>query len=70
MSSRGSTLYGILVLIAYGLKSLINANADGSSKARGLNFGVSLHLQPYLCMQACSSKALASCPSLCCLLMQ
>ena len=37
----------ILALIAYTQKPPINAHVDISSRARGLNFGLSLHLHPY-----------------------
>ena len=36
----------ISVLIAYAQTPPINARADVSSETRGLNFGLSLHLQP------------------------
>ena len=39
-----ASLYMILVLIAYAQKPSLNAHADISSGARGLNFGLSLHL--------------------------
>ena len=35
------------IIIAYAQNRPINANADVSSTARGLNFGHSLHLHPY-----------------------
>ena len=37
----------ILVLIAYAQMYLINAHVNIASKARGLNFGLRLNLQPY-----------------------
>ena len=37
----------ILVLIAYAQASPLNAHADISRRARGLNFGLSLPLLPY-----------------------
>ena len=37
----------ILVLIAYVRESPLNADADKSSRARGLKFCLSLHLHPY-----------------------
>ena len=37
----------ILIIIAYARMPLINAIADVSSKARDLNFSLSLHLYPY-----------------------
>ena len=41
------------ILIAYAQNRPINANADVFSTARGLNFGLSLHLHPYYA-HACS----------------
>ena len=37
----------ILVLIAYAQALLLNACADVSSSARGLKFGLRLHVYPY-----------------------
>ena len=41
------SVHEILVLMAYAQTPLINATADISSWARGLNFGLSLHLHPF-----------------------
>ena len=38
----------ILVLIAYTQTHPLNTQADISSRSRGLNFGLSLHLHPNL----------------------
>ena len=35
------------MLIAHAQMSLVNTHADLSSKARGLNFSLNLHLHPY-----------------------
>ena len=47
-------LYGLahkdLVLNAYVQKPPLDANADASSKNKGLTFGLILHLNPYLCV--------------------
>ena len=48
-------------VIAYALKHPINAHADVSCRARGLNFGLHIHLHPYfVCKQhvACCWKML------------
>ena len=37
-----------MVLVAYGQMPLIYAHAGTSTKARGINFGLSLHLHPYI----------------------
>ena len=39
--------YEILLLIAYAQKPPSNANADVSSGARDLDFGLNFHLHPY-----------------------
>ena len=58
-------MHGISVLITYAQMPLVNTHADVSSEARGLNFGLSLHLHPYF---VCEHQR----PwlSFCCLLMQ
>ena len=52
LSSLNSYTYGpahqVLVLISYVQMLLINAHTDVSIEARGLNFGLSLHVHPYL----------------------
>ena len=40
-------IHEILALIAYAQKPHLNAHAEVSSGARGLNFDLSLHLYPY-----------------------
>ena len=44
---RFGPAYEILVFIAYVQKHPFNDLAGVSSKARGLNFGLRLHLHPY-----------------------
>ena len=39
--------HGTLVPIAYAQKPRFNTHADVPSRARGLKFGLSLHLHPY-----------------------
>ena len=49
---------GHLVSITFSENPPLTAYADASSGVRGLNFGLSLHLRPVLCMRA--AKALTS----------
>ena len=49
--SKASSIYGpayeILVLITHAQKPPINTHADISRGAKGLNFGLNLHLHPF-----------------------
>ena len=58
MYVENGTVHEILVLVAFPQKRLINVLAYVSSGARGLNFGLSLHLHPYfVCASSkCSGK--------------
>ena len=57
--SSHDSAHKILVLIAYVKTPLITAYAALSSKVRGLNFGLCLHLHPYfMCVSSdCSGKS-------------
>ena len=45
-----------MVFIAYDQMPLINAHADVYSKARGLNFGLSLYLHPCFMYTSCEGS--------------
>ena len=58
---------GVLVLIAYAQKLLLNAFSVVSSGARGLNFGASISLFPYFGMRrliADTESFARGCPTL------